>query len=138
MDPDQRRPSSRFITALKAPQVKKLVKDGELQLSMFDELNLAEISCEAYPGAALDRLPQPAGGRGARPQALRAACRHRAELGEIKRRVKAGTLQGAARDRPAVGAVLNRYKVKKHFEVNITDDSFTFFASRPDRAGGGA
>ena len=36
-----------FITALKAPQVRKLVKEGALQLSVFDELNLAEIACES-------------------------------------------------------------------------------------------
>src|SRR5512135_115925 len=43
-----------FITALKAPQVRKLVKEGALQLSMFDQLNLAEIACEPlYPGQRL-------------------------------------------------------------------------------------
>ena len=42
-----------WITALKAPAVKKLVKDGELQLSLFDQTNLAEISSEAYPGERL-------------------------------------------------------------------------------------
>ena len=43
-----------FITALKAPQVRKLVKEGCVQLSMFDELDLAEIACEPlYPGQRL-------------------------------------------------------------------------------------
>ena len=42
-----------WITALKAPQVKKLVKDGALQLSLFDEQNLAELTCDAYPGERL-------------------------------------------------------------------------------------
>jgi len=45
-----------FITALKAPQVRKLVKERFLQLSMFDQLNLAEIACESlYPGQRLVR-----------------------------------------------------------------------------------
>ena len=44
-------------------------------------------------------------------------------LGEIGRRVQAGTLQGQAEIGLAVGAVWNRYKVKKHFQVNITDDT---------------
>jgi hypothetical protein len=48
------------------------------------------------------------------------------QLGEIKRRVEAGTLQGQAEIGLAVGAVWNRYKVKKHFQVNITDDTFTY------------
>src|SRR5207247_1860356 len=42
-----------WITALKAPQVKKLVKDGALQLSLFDEQNLAEIAADDYPGERL-------------------------------------------------------------------------------------
>ena len=67
-----------FITALKAPQVKKLVKDGWLQLSMFDELNLAEIACEPLYRPALGRVPQPAGGRGPRSHTPRTACGHRA------------------------------------------------------------
>ena len=68
-----------FITALKAPQVRKLVKDGGLQLSVFDELNLAEDRLRAAVSwPALGRLPQPAGGRGPGPHAPRTACRHRA------------------------------------------------------------
>ena len=48
------------------------------------------------------------------------------DLGEIKHRVDAGTLQGKAQIGLAVGAVWNRYKVKKHFQVNITDDTLTY------------
>ena len=116
-----------FITALKAPQVKKLVKDGFLQLSMFDELNLAEIACEPlYPGQRLVvcRNPLVAEDR-ARTRSELLAGTEKA-LGEIKRRVHAGTLQGQAEIGLAVGAVWNRYKVKKHFQVNITDDTLTY------------
>src|ERR1700730_11718815 len=42
-----------WISALKAPQLRKLVKDGELQLSLFDQTNLAEIRSDAYPGERL-------------------------------------------------------------------------------------
>ena len=47
-------------------------------------------------------------------------------LGEIKRRAEAGTLQGQAEIGLQVGAVWNRYKVKKHFQVTITDDTLTY------------
>jgi transposase len=116
-----------FITALKAPQVRKLVKDGCLQLSMFDELGLAEIACEQlYPGQRLVvcRNPLVAADRARTRQELLAGTEK--DLGEIKHRVDAGTLQGEAEIGLAVGAVWNRYKVKKHFQVNITDDTLTY------------
>lgn len=116
-----------FITALKAPQVRALVKDGCLQLSMFDELNLAEIACEKlYPAQRLVvcRNPLVAQERARKRQDLLAGTEK--DLGELKRRVEAGTLQGQAEIGLAVGAVCNRYKVKKHFQVNITDDTLTY------------
>jgi transposase len=116
-----------FITALKAPQVRKLVKEGAVQLSVFDELNLAEIACEKlYPGQRLVvcRNPPMAEQRARKRQELLAGTEK--DLGEIKRRVEAGTLQGESEIALAVGAVWNRYKVKKHFQVNITDDTFTY------------
>jgi transposase len=116
-----------FITALKAPQVRKLVKEGALQLSVFDELNLAEIACETlYPGQRLVicRNPLVAEDRARTRRELLAGTEK--DLGEIKRRVEAGTLHGQADIGLAVGAVCNRYKVKKHFQVNITDDTLTY------------
>jgi hypothetical protein len=116
-----------FITALKAPQVRKLVKEGYVQLSMFDELDLAEIACEPlYPGQRLVvcRNPLVAADRARTRQELLAGTEK--DLVQIKRRVEAGTLTGEAEIGLAVGAVWNRYKVKKHFQVNITDDTFTY------------
>ena len=116
-----------FITALKAPQVRALVKDGCLQLSVFDELNLAEIACEKlYPGQRLVvcRNPLVAEERARKRSELLAGTEQ--DLSEIKRRVEAGTLQGQAEIGLAVGAVWNRFKVKKHFQVTITDDTFTY------------
>jgi transposase len=116
-----------FVTALKAPQVRKLVKEGFLQLSVFDELNLAEIACEKlYPGQRLVvcRNPLVAEQRARTRRELLAATEK--QLGELERRVVAGTLAGEAEIGLQVGAVWNRYKVKKHFQVNITDDTFTY------------
>jgi transposase len=116
-----------FVTALKAPQIRKLVKEGALQLSVFDELNLAEIACEKlYPGQRLVvcRNPLVAQERARKRSELLASTEQ--DLAEIKRRVGAGTLQGQAEIGLTVGAVWNHYKVKKHFQVNITDDTFTY------------
>ncbi len=67
-----------WITALKAPQVKKLVREGDLQLSLFDQQSLAEISSEDYPGERLVVCRNPLLAAGARAQAHRPARGHRA------------------------------------------------------------
>ncbi len=115
-----------WISALKAPQVKKLVKDGDLQLSLFDEQNLAEIASEAYPGERLVvcRNPLVAAERARRREELLAATER--GLAEIAERVRNGTLAGAAEIGLAVGPALKRYRVKKHFQVEITDSSFSY------------
>jgi transposase len=115
-----------WVAALKAPQVKKLVKDGALQLSLFDEQNLAEIESSDYPGERLVvcRNPLVAAERARKRESLLQATER--ELGEVERRVAAGTLQGEAAIGLAAGAVWNRYRVKKHFALEITDERFSF------------
>jgi hypothetical protein len=115
-----------FITALKAPQVAKLVKEGALQLSLFDEANLAEISSADYPGERLVvcRNPLVAGERARKREELLAATER--GLAEIAERVARGTLVGAAQIGLAVGAIANHFKVKKHFALEITDERFAF------------
>jgi Transposase DDE domain len=115
-----------WITALKAPQVAKLVKEGTLQLSLFDQQNLAEIASEDYPDERLIvcRNPLIAQERARKRSDLLQATER--ELSEVRARVEAGTLRGAAQVGLAAGAVWNRFKVKKHFEVKITDTAFTF------------
>jgi len=110
-----------WITALKAPQVKKLVKDGHLQLSLFDEQNLAEIASDDYPDERLVvcRNPLVAAERARKREELLAATER--ALSEIQGRVERGTLSGEAQIGLAVGAVWNRWRVRKHFEVEITD-----------------
>jgi Transposase DDE domain len=115
-----------WITALKAPQIAKLVRDGALQLSLFDQHNLAEITAEEYPGERLVvcRNPLVAGDRARKREALLAATERGLE--EIAARVQRGTLHGADQIGLAVGPALKRYRVKKHFEVKITDTTFTW------------
>jgi transposase len=116
-----------WITALKAPQIKKLVATGALQLSLFDEQNLAEIEApEDYP---LERLvvcrnPLIAADRARKREQLLAATER--GLQEIQERVERRTLQGADQIGLAVGPALKRYRVKKHFHVTITDTSLSY------------
>jgi hypothetical protein len=115
-----------WITALKAPQVKKLVKDGVLQLSLFDEHNLAEIAADDYPGERLVvcRNPLVAAERTRKRDDLLAATER--ALVEIEARVAQGTLHGSAEIGLAVGEVWNRWRMRKHFQVEITDSALSF------------
>ncbi len=115
-----------WITALKAPQVKRLARTQVLQPSLFDQLNLAEVTAEEYPGERLVvcRNPLVADDRRRRREELLEATER--ELDPIRTRVRAGTLQGKAEIGLAVGAVANKYKVKKHFLFEIDDDRFDY------------
>jgi transposase len=119
-------PGIGWITALKAPQVKRLVKEGALQLSLFDEHNLGEIESADYPGERLVvcRNPLVAAERARKRDDLLAATE--AALAAIKARVDAGTLTGAAAIALAVGQVINKRKVKKHFQLVIEDNRFAY------------
>jgi hypothetical protein len=115
-----------WITALKAPQIKKLVRDGVLQLSLFDEQNLGEITAEDYPGERLVvcRNPLVARERARKREELLQSTERGLTL--IAGRVERGTLTGADQIGLAVGPALKRYRVKKHYQIEITDTTFTF------------
>jgi hypothetical protein len=116
-----------WITALKAPQIKKLATSGVLQLSLFDQTNLAEISApDEYPGERLVvcRNPLVAAERARKREELLAATER--GLAQITHRVARGTLTGADQIGLAVGPALKRYRVKKHFDVTITDTTLTY------------
>jgi Transposase DDE domain len=113
-----------WITALRAPAIRKLMaEDGPLQLSLFDEQDLAEISSPDFPGERLVacRNPVLAGERARKREDLLAATEKL--LAPVIARVAAGRLAGAAKIGAAVGEIIGKYKVAKHFTVTITDDS---------------
>jgi hypothetical protein len=117
-----------FITALRAPAVRGLAEAGTIQLSLFDERDLAEISSPDYPGERLIvcRNPLLADERARKRRELLAATER--ELLDIQARVRRAKrpLRGQDKIALAVGAVVNHYKVAKHFDVAITDDDLTF------------
>ena len=111
-----------WITALRAPAIRKLMADdGPLQLSLFDQQNLAEISSPDYPGERLIacRNPVLAADRARTRDELLAATEKL--LAPIAARVRAGKLTGAGDIGVAVGKVISTYKSGKHFDITITD-----------------
>jgi hypothetical protein len=115
-----------WITALRAPAIKKLMADGgPLQLSLFDQQNLAEITSPDYPGERLIacRNPVLAADRARTRDELLAATGKL--LAPITARVQAGRLTGAGEIGVAVGKVISKYKTGKHFDITITDTSLT-------------
>jgi hypothetical protein len=126
---DELRPAELdWITALRAPQIKALVEHGAIQLSLFDEQNLFQVTHPDYPGERLVccRNPALAEHRAGKRQALLAATE--TELGKIATatRRERRPLRGQDAIGLRVGKVINHYKVGKHFTAEITDDGFTF------------
>jgi transposase len=119
-----------WITALKNVSIRALVEQGQLQLGLFDERNLIELSSPEYPGERLVacRNPELAKLRAHKREDLLAATERHME--RIKVRVDAGKLTGADEIGVCVGKVVNKYKVAKHFELAIGQHSFTYTRKR--------
>jgi hypothetical protein len=116
-----------WITALKAPTIKKLARSGVFQPSLFDEQNLGEITdVEEFPGERLIVCRNPLVGsqRARKREELLAATE--TDLAQIAHRVDHGTLLGAGQIGLAVGPALKRYRMRKHFQIKITDTTFTY------------
>jgi Transposase DDE domain len=116
-----------WVTALKAPDIAVLAADGgPLQLTLFDEQNLAEITHPDYPGERLVccRNPALAGSRRLKRESLLAATE--ADLEKIRASVAAGRLKDKDKIGIRAGKVIGRHKVGKHFTWDITGDGFSF------------
>jgi len=119
-----------FISALKSVQIRSLVNSGDLQLSLFDQVNLAEISSPLFPGERLVvcRNPAVAAERARKRAELLAATE--AELEKVKASVEGprGRLRGAQAGQigERAGKISNKYKVAKHFILTITDGTFAY------------
>jgi hypothetical protein len=120
-----------WITALKSVSIRSLVEHGHLQLGLFDQRNLAEITSPDYPGERLVAC---------RNDALAKLRAHKREsllqatealLDKLKAAVDAGRLTGQDKIGVQVGKIINRHKVAKHFELSIGDSSLSW-ARRQD------
>jgi len=123
-----------WITALRAPQIKALVEADALRLSLFDEQNLVEVSSPDYPGERLVccRNPALAAERARKRDELLAATA--TELDKIAAATRRDRRPLRGRDKIAlrVGKVINKFKMAKHFTLEITDEAFTFARNHHD------
>src|SRR5215469_1219369 len=121
-----------WITALRAPQVKKLVRGGDLQLTLFDSQDLAEISSPDFPGERLVACMNPflEAERARKRESLLAAAE--ADLDKIAAACARARQPLRGTDKIAVRAdrVLSRRKVAKHFTVDIGDGSLSYHRDR--------
>jgi hypothetical protein len=118
-----------WITALRAPAIKQLAAEGgPLQFSLFDTRDMAEISSPDYPGERLVVCKNPLLAEERRRKRDELLALTEAELSKIQARVRRekNPLCGAAEIGKAVGAVIGKRKMAKHFDLTITDDAFGF------------
>jgi transposase len=115
-----------WITALKSTQIRSLIEGETLQLGLFDERNLVELAHPDYPGERLIacRNPDLARLRAHKRQSLLQATQR--ELDKVCASVQRGALKGQGAIGVRVGKVINRYKVAKHFGLDITQTGFTY------------
>ena len=115
-----------WVSCLRAPAIRRLVDAGDLQLSLFDERNLAEITSPEFPGERLVvcRNPALAAERARKREALLAATEE--ALGKVAASVSRGRLRTAAAIGLRAGRVVNAKKMAKHFELDIADGVFAY------------
>jgi transposase len=118
-----------WITCLRAPQIQALAReDGPLQLSLFDERDLAEITSPDFPGERLIvcRNRELAKERARKREALLVATERELARVQVQVRRKGSSLRTAAEIGLAVGEVVNAKKMAKHFALDIRDGHFSW------------
>ncbi len=117
-----------WITALRAEGIKKLIEGEALQMELFDERNLFELAHPDYPGERLIAClnPELRKLRGHKRRSLLEATSR--ELEKVRSMVERGRLKGKGQDEIGVrvGKVVNKYKMSKHFVLDIQDGHFDF------------
>jgi hypothetical protein len=117
-----------WITAMRAPAIRALAEGGALQMSLFDERDMAAITSPDYPGERLIVCRNPDLARERTRKRLDLLAATEDDLAEIADAVSRARkpLRGKAEIALKVGAIINRYKMAKHFELDIGETSFAF------------
>jgi transposase len=117
-----------WISALRATQIQKLARDGQLQMSLFDQTDLVEIAHPDFPGERLIACFNPllAEERARKRPDLLAATEKQLEKIAVAARRQKRPLRGKQNIGLRAGKILNRYKMGKHFELRIEEDSFHY------------
>ena len=121
-------PGVEWITALRAEQIKKLLREGAFQPSLFDEKDLAEITSDEYPGERLIvcRNPLLAEERRRKRQELLQATEEELDKVVAATRRKQKPLRGKDKIGLRVGKVLGRFRMGKHFKITIAEDDLSY------------
>ena len=122
-------PGMGWLSALRAPSVKKLAEDGgPLQMSLFDEVSFCEVTHPDYPGERLVCCKNPllAEERGRKREALLSSTEAELEVIAAACRRERRPLRGKDKIALRVGKVLNHHKMAKHFRVEVDESSFSF------------
>ena len=117
-----------WITALRAPAIRALAESGALQMSLFDERDMAAITSPDYPGERLVVCRNPDLARERTRKRLDLLAATERDLAAIAAAVSRARkpLRGEAEVALKVGAVINRHKMAKHFKLDIGETSFAF------------
>ena len=117
-----------WITALRSPAIAELMKSGAIQTTWFDEKDLAEITHPDYPGERLVvcRNPLLAEERTRKREELLQATERALEKIKKATERKRKPLRGKAEIGVRIGKEIGRHKVGKHFQLRISDDTFTY------------
>ena len=119
-----------WIGALRSSAIRTLVESRAVQMSLFDQMDLIEVRSDAYPGRAADGVPQSAVGRRGGRASARTCWRPPRSCWRPSRRPpkreKKPLLQARTRSRLRVGKVIGKYKMAKHFVLDIKDQSFGY------------
>lgn len=117
-----------WITALRGPAIKELVNSGTLQLSLFDEKHLGEITSPDYPGERLVACRNPflLKERGRKREDLLQATERALEMIAAATQRARRPLKGQAKIALRVGQVIGRFKMKKHFQIGIEENGFSY------------
>lgn len=117
-----------WISALRASQIQKLAKDGQLQMSLFDQVDLIEIAHPDFPGERLMACFNPllAEERARKRPDLLAATEKQLEKIAAATHRRRRPLRGKQNIGLRAGKILNRYKMGKHFQLRIEEDSFHY------------
>jgi len=115
-----------WISALKTGGIRELLHRGDLQMGLFDERNLFELTHPDFPGERLIacRNPELARMRAAKRQDLLLATTQ--ELDKVQRMVEKGRLTGRDKIGVRIGRVINKYKMAKHLALVIDDQHFDY------------
>jgi transposase len=117
-----------WITALRAPRIRKLVQSGSLQPSLFDTRDMAEITHPDYPGERLIVCHNPllAAQRARKREELLVATQRELEKIALATSREKRRLKGKEKIGLRVGKVIGKFKMAKHFEISIEEESFSF------------